>query len=62
MNQEYDIFEKFPDGSTRWRDVVVGVENARLKVERLSTLSINEVYAVHIPTKKIITRLNALSQ
>ena len=59
MNHEYDVFEKLPDGSARWRDVVVGVEKAKLKAEYWGTLSPNEFYVVHIPTKKIMARVNA---
>ena len=58
MNRDYDIFEKLPDGSSVWREMVVGRENARLKVQRLAKLSSNEFFAIHTPTKEIIAREN----
>jgi hypothetical protein len=29
MNQEYDVFEKLPDGSALWKDVAVGVRKGK---------------------------------
>jgi hypothetical protein len=54
VNREYDIFEKFPDGSHIWRAYVRGLVEARAQVARLSETSTNEFYAMHTPTKEIV--------
>ena len=58
MNREYDIFEKFSDGSVLWRDFVRGLEPARAKLEELGSSSKNEFFAMHTPTKDIAVRVN----
>jgi len=58
MNREYDLFEKMPDGSVEWKDFVQGLENARLRLARLSERSSNEFFAIHIPTKQIVARVS----
>ncbi len=58
MNREYDLFEKMPDGSHRWREFVQGLENARAMLAYWSELSPNEFYAIHTPTKEIVARVN----
>ncbi len=58
MNREYDLFEKFPDGSTIWRDFVVGLEVARQRLQHLAQESTNEFFAIHTPTKEIVAREN----
>ena len=58
MNREYDIFEKFSDGSVLWRDFVRGLEPARAKLEELASSSKNEFFAMHTPTKDIAVRVN----
>jgi hypothetical protein len=54
LDREYDVFEKFPDGSHIWRAFVKGLIDARARVEQLSELSTNEFYAIHTPTKEIV--------
>ena len=58
MNREYDIFEKFSDGSVVWRDFVHGLETARAKLGQLASHSKNEFFAIHTPTKEITIRVN----
>ena len=58
MNREYDIFEKFSDGSVLWRDFVRGLEPARARLEELASSSKNEFFAMHTPTKDIAVRVN----
>jgi len=62
VNRDYDIFEKLAGGSFVWREMVVGRENARLKVQGLAKSSSNEFFAIHTPTREIITRENATCQ
>jgi len=54
MNYEYDLFEKFPDGSSLWRACVIGLEGARLHVCELSRRSPNQFYALHVASGKIV--------
>ena len=58
VDRDYDLFEKFPDGSVVWRDFVPGLENALARLKELSKLSPNEHFAMHMPSKAIVTRVN----
>jgi hypothetical protein len=58
LNREYDIFERLPDGTHLWKDYVVGLEQARRKLQELAAQSKNEHYAIHTPTKDIAARVN----
>ena len=58
VNREYDIFERLPDGTDLWKDYVVGLEEARRKLQELAAQSKNEHYAIHTPTKDIAARVN----
>ncbi len=58
MNREYDIFEKFFDGSVVWREFVRGLETARAKLGQLASSSKEEFFAIHTPTKEITVRVN----
>ncbi len=46
MRRDYDIFEKFPDGSTIWRACVHGQFEAIRKVQELAELSENEFMVI----------------
>lgn len=48
MRDEYDIFEKFPDGSLVWRDCVSGTYNAKRKLQELTEISNNQFYAFNL--------------
>jgi hypothetical protein len=54
MNYKYDLFEKFPDGSSLWRACVIGLESARVHVFELSRRSSNQFYAMHVASGKIV--------
>lgn len=58
MNREYDLFEKFPDGSVLWKGCVAGLEAAIAKLKQEAGLSPNEHFARHTPTNAIVARLN----
>jgi hypothetical protein len=58
VDREYDIFEQFADGSVLWRALVPGLEKALAKLKELASLSPNEHFAMHTPTKTIIARIN----
>jgi hypothetical protein len=54
MIREYDLFEKFPDGSSLWRASVWGLEGTCLHLRRLAENSGNQFYAIEIIGGKII--------
>jgi hypothetical protein len=54
MHHTYDLFEKFPDGSSLWRACVVGLQGTRMHVVDLARRSPNQFYAMHVGTGKIV--------
>ena len=48
MRHNYDVFEKFQDGSTLWRACVCGRYETERKIQELKELSENEFYAIDI--------------
>jgi hypothetical protein len=54
MTREYDLFEKFPDGSSLWRASVSGLGNARLHLHELTRRSENQFYAIDITAGKTL--------
>lgn len=54
MNHKYDLFEKFPDGSSLWRACVIGLEGTRLHMFDLSRRSPNQFYAMNVANGKIV--------
>jgi hypothetical protein len=54
MKNEYDLFEKFPDGSSLWRDSVAGFEPTRLRLQELAQRSENELYALNSTTGEVL--------
>jgi hypothetical protein len=48
MQRDFDIFEKFPDGSTIWRTCVSGQFEADRKLAELAEHSQNEFVAIDI--------------
>jgi hypothetical protein len=61
MQNEFDLFETFPDHSLVWRSCVRGTEPALAKLEAISKLTTNECFAIHIDTKTIIGKVQASS-
>lgn len=55
MNHKYDLFERFPDGSSLWRACVVGLEGTRRHMFDLAQRSPNKFYAMHLLTGKIVS-------
>ena len=53
MSTKYDLFERFPDGSSLWRACVLGIEGARLHMKDLAVRSPNQFYAMHVSTGKV---------
>jgi hypothetical protein len=54
MNHKYDLFEKFPDGSSLWRACVIGLEGTRLLMVDLARRSPNQFYAMNVVNGKIV--------
>ena len=48
LRRDYDIFEKFPDGSTLWRACVRGQFEAQRKINELAERSENKFYMIDI--------------
>jgi hypothetical protein len=48
MLRDFDIFERFPDGSTIWRVCVYGQYEAERKLQELAEHSTNEFVAIDI--------------
>ena len=59
MDRDYELFEKFPDGSVFWRAFVPGLENALARLQELAGRSPNEHFAMYLPSKEIVGRANA---
>jgi hypothetical protein len=55
MRDRYDLFEKFPDGSSLWRACVVGLEGTRLHMSDLARRSPNQFYALHVKSGKLVS-------
>jgi hypothetical protein len=54
MHHKYDLFEKFPDGSSLWRACVIGLKGARWHMCDLARRSTNQFYAMHLVSGKIV--------
>lgn len=54
MNHKYDLFERFPDGSSLWRECVVGLGGARLHMIHLARHSNNKFYALNVKSGKVV--------
>jgi hypothetical protein len=53
MRPEYDIFEKLPDGSSKWRACVPGQFETERKLRDLAEHSVNEFFAVEINSRQL---------
>jgi hypothetical protein len=54
MHRKYDLFEKFPDGSSLWRACVLGLDGTRRHLKELAQKSENHFYAMEIASGKIV--------
>jgi hypothetical protein len=54
MYREYDLFEKFPDGSSLWRASVLGLEGTRMHMRELGQKSGNRFYAIEMVSGKVV--------
>jgi hypothetical protein len=58
VDRQYDVFEKFPDGSLIWKGNFVGLENAIQKLQEFATTTENECCLMYLPTKAVIASMN----
>ena len=54
MKHEYDLFEKFADGSSLWRASVSGLRNARFQLQDFVRASKNQFYGIDIIAGKTL--------
>jgi hypothetical protein len=54
MSYEYDLFERFPDGSSLWRASAKGLESARYHMSDLAKDSQNQFYAINVVSGKVV--------
>lgn len=54
MKDEYDLFEKFSDGSSLWRDSILGFETTRLRLQELPQRSKNEFYGINLTIGEVL--------
>jgi hypothetical protein len=59
MRCEYDVFEKFSDGSTLWRATVRGRFEAQRKMDELSEHSENKFYMLDIQEQFLLSPLSS---
>lgn len=52
MRREYDVFERFTDGSTLWRATVTGRFEALRKMQELGEYSDNEFFTLDVQAGK----------
>ena len=51
MRRDYDVFEKFPDGSVIWRACITGRHEPQCKILELQEYSENEFFMVDIQSE-----------
>ncbi len=54
MDREYQIFEKFPDGSAHNRGIIADLAEAIARTDALAALSSNEFYILSTDTQEIV--------
>ena len=59
MRRDYDIFERFSDGSTLWRACVAGRYEAQRKMQEMAEHSENEFFLIDIQAEVLLAPLSA---
>jgi hypothetical protein len=59
MEQEFELFERRPDGVLNWRGVVIGAAAARVRVRLLAVETDNECFAVRTADRRVVARVAA---
>jgi len=58
MEREYELFELLADGSPMWRGQGSGLRDVRVKLQEIARTTTNECFAMYLPTREIVARLN----
>jgi len=58
MTREYEIFEKFADGSVLWKCTISGLETTIQKLKEFALESTNEYFALHSQSNAVVARVN----
>jgi hypothetical protein len=58
MDSQYDLFERFPDHTLRWRSCVRGTERALEALLEMGQQTVNECFASDLDTNEILARVN----
>ena len=59
MRRDYDVFERFPDGSTLWRGCVTGRYEAQRKMQELAEHSENGFFLIDIQAEVLLPPVSA---
>jgi hypothetical protein len=54
MRRDYDVFEKFFDGSTLWRVCVQGRHEAQRKMQEFKEHSENDFFAIDVQAAELL--------
>lgn len=54
MKDLYEIFEKFPDNTSLWKDSALGAKKARHKLMEMAEKAGNKFYAIDIASGEIL--------
>jgi hypothetical protein len=52
---DFDVFQKFPDGSSRWHQCISGRYNTRRRLNELAEICDSEFYAVDISSGEVLS-------
>jgi hypothetical protein len=58
VEREFDIFEVMSDGSAVWRAGGLSLGTVEVTILEFGQKSRHEFFAMHLPTKEIIARVN----
>jgi hypothetical protein len=61
MRRDFDIFEKFSDGSTLWRACVSGRYEAQRKVQEFAEFSDNEFFLIDVQSVELLPSVSPRS-
>jgi hypothetical protein len=54
MKNEYDVFEKFSNGSSLWRDTIPGIETTRLRLQEMAQRSKNQFCGINLRSGEVL--------
>ncbi len=58
MRRDFDVFERFPDGSTLWRCCVHGRYEAQRKMHEMAEHSGNEFFLIDIQAEVLVLSIS----